>query len=156
MCIRDSILQGYLKALDMLDEVIALIRASEDTDTARTGLMGLLDIDQVQADAILAMQLRTLTRMNRDKIVAEHEELQRKIADYIELVVHPMADEMCIRDRSWTFEEVDAKLKSIMEEIVANSLAAAKEYGHEGDLMLGANAAGFVKVANAMVAQGVL
>ena len=54
---------------------------------------------------------------------------------------------------SWTFEEVDAKLKSIMEEIVANSLAAAKEYGHEGDLMLGANAAGFVKVANAMVAQ---
>ena len=57
---------------------------------------------------------------------------------------------------SWSFEEVDAKLKSIMEEIVANSLAAAKEYGHEGDLMLGANAAGFVKVANAMVAQGVL
>ena len=57
---------------------------------------------------------------------------------------------------SWTFEEVDAKLKSIMESIVANSLAAAKEYGHEGDLMLGANAAGFVKVANAMVAQGVL
>ena len=57
---------------------------------------------------------------------------------------------------SWTFEEVDAKLKSIMETIVANSLAAAKEYGSEGDLMLGANAAGFVKVANAMVAQGVL
>ena len=57
---------------------------------------------------------------------------------------------------SWTFEEVDSKLKAIMESIVANSLAAAKEYGHEGDLMLGANAAGFVKVANAMVAQGVL
>ncbi|MCO6559072.1 MAG: NADP-specific glutamate dehydrogenase [Bifidobacterium sp.] len=56
---------------------------------------------------------------------------------------------------SWTFEEVDSKLKDIMENIVANSLAAAKEYGHEGDLMLGANAAGFVKVANAMVAQGV-
>lgn len=57
---------------------------------------------------------------------------------------------------SWTFEETDAKLKSIMENIVANSLAAAKEYGHEGDLMLGANAAGFVKVADAMVAQGIL
>ena len=86
---RDHILQGYLKALDMIDEVIALIRASEDTDTARTGLMGLLDIDQVQADAILAMQLRTLTRMNRDKIVAEHEELQRKIADYIDILAKP-------------------------------------------------------------------
>lgn len=57
---------------------------------------------------------------------------------------------------SWTFEETDAKLKSIMESIVAASLAAAKEYGEEGDLMAGANIAGFVKVANAMVAQGVL
>ena len=56
---------------------------------------------------------------------------------------------------SWTFDEVDAKLKQIMEDIVANSLDAAKEYGREGDLMLGANAAGFVKVANAMVAQGI-
>ena len=55
-----------------------------------------------------------------------------------------------------SFVVVDGYLTSIMEEIVANSLAAAKEYGHEGDLMLGANAAGFVKVANAMVAQGVL
>lgn len=57
---------------------------------------------------------------------------------------------------SWTFDEVDAKLKSIMESIVAESLKAAKEYGEEGDLMAGANIAGFVKVANAMVAQGVL
>ncbi|OZG59777.1 MULTISPECIES: NADP-specific glutamate dehydrogenase [Bifidobacterium] len=57
---------------------------------------------------------------------------------------------------SWTFEETDAKLKGIMESIVAESLAAAKEYGEEGDLMAGANIAGFVKVANAMVAQGVL
>lgn len=57
---------------------------------------------------------------------------------------------------SWSFEETDAKLKGIMESIVAESLAAAKEYGEEGDLMAGANIAGFVKVANAMVAQGVL
>ena len=55
---------------------------------------------------------------------------------------------------SWTFEETDAKLKGIMESIVANTLAAAKEYGEEGDLMAGANIAGFVKVADAMVAQG--
>ena len=82
----------------MLDEVIALIRASEDTDTARTGLMELLDIDQVQADAILAMQLRTLTRMNRDKIVAEHEELQRKIADYIDILAKPERQRKIIGD----------------------------------------------------------
>ena len=54
---------------------------------------------------------------------------------------------------SWTFEEVDGKLKSIMENIVANSLEAAKEYGHEVELMRGANAAGFGKVANAVGAQ---
>ena len=55
---------------------------------------------------------------------------------------------------AWSFEETDAKLKGIMESIVANTLAAAKEYGEEGDLMAGANIAGFIKVADAMVAQG--
>ena len=55
---------------------------------------------------------------------------------------------------AWSFEETDAKLKGIMESIVANTLAAAKEYGVEGDLMSGANIAGFIKVADAMVAQG--
>ncbi len=72
---RDHILQGYLKALDMIDEVIALIRASEAADTARTGLMELLDVDQVQADAILAMQLRRLAALERQKILDEHNEL---------------------------------------------------------------------------------
>lgn len=57
---------------------------------------------------------------------------------------------------SWSFEETDEKLHTIMKDIVNNSLEAARECGHEGDLMLGANVAGFVKVANAMVAQGVL
>ena len=56
---------------------------------------------------------------------------------------------------SWTFEKVDEELKGIMKSIVAESLAAAKEYDHEGDLMFGANVAGFVKVADAMVAQGI-
>lgn len=57
---------------------------------------------------------------------------------------------------AWTAEEVDERLKGIMNSIVTESLAAAKEYGLEGNLMAGANIAGFVKVANAMVAQGVL
>jgi glutamate dehydrogenase (NADP+) len=57
---------------------------------------------------------------------------------------------------SWTFEQVDAQLKGIMENIVNASLAAAKEYGHDGELMFGANVAGFTKVADAMVAQGIL
>ena len=68
--------------------------------------MGLLDIDQVQADAILAMQLRTLTRMNRDKIVAEHEELQRKIADYIDILAKPERQRKIIGDE---LDEIVAK-----------------------------------------------
>ena len=57
---------------------------------------------------------------------------------------------------AWTFEEVDAKLKSIMINIYNNSAAAAKEYGHEGNILMGANIAGFKKVADAMMAQGIV
>ena len=56
---------------------------------------------------------------------------------------------------SWTFEEVDAKLKSIMINITHNMVDAAKRYGHEGDYVMGANIAGFEKVADAMMAQGI-
>ena len=57
---------------------------------------------------------------------------------------------------SWSFEEVDAKLKDIMEDIYAKSSAAAKEYGHEGNYVMGANIAGFKKVADTMMAQGIV
>ncbi|OTA26814.1 DNA gyrase subunit A [Alloscardovia macacae] len=86
---RDHILQGYLKALDMIEEVIALIRRSPDVDQARTGLMDLLDVDQIQADAILAMQLRRLAALERQKILDEHEELMRRIADYNDILSNP-------------------------------------------------------------------
>lgn len=86
---RDHILQGYLKALDMIDEVIALIRASKDVETARTGLKDLLGVDDVQADAILAMQLRRLAALERQKIIDEHEELMRRIADYNDILSSP-------------------------------------------------------------------
>ena len=56
---------------------------------------------------------------------------------------------------SWTFEEVDNKLKTIMADIYENSKRCAKEYGHEGNLLVGCNIAGFLKVADAMLAQGV-
>ena len=91
---RDHILQGYLKALDMIDEVIALIRASESAETARTGLMDLLDVDEVQADAILAMQLRRLAALERQKILDEHNELMRKIVgDELDEIVAKYGDE---------------------------------------------------------------
>ncbi len=75
------ILQGYLKALDALDEVIALIRRSPDVETARTGLMELLDVDEVQSTAILNLQLRRLAALERQKITDDHAALMAEIAD---------------------------------------------------------------------------
>lgn len=78
---RAHILRGLVKALDMLDEVIALIRRSATVDIAREGLMDLLDIDEIQADAILAMQLRRLAALERQKIIDELAEIEETIAD---------------------------------------------------------------------------
>jgi DNA gyrase subunit A len=75
------IYRGLVKALDALDEVIALIRRSQTTDEAREGLIGLLDIDEVQATAILNMQLRRLAALERQQIVDRLAELERVIAD---------------------------------------------------------------------------
>ena len=83
---RAHILRGYLKALDALDEVIALIRASATVDDARTGLMELLDIDEVQSTAILDMQLRRLAALERQKIIDEYDELMVRITDYNDIL----------------------------------------------------------------------
>ncbi len=73
--------RGLVKALDMLDEVIALIRRSPDVDEARAGLIELLDIDEIQAEAILLMQLRRLAALERQKIIDKLAELELIIAD---------------------------------------------------------------------------
>ena len=83
------IYRGYLKALDALDEVIALIRRSPDADRAREGLMELLEIDEVQANAILAMQLRRLAALERQKIIEEHDRLQALIEEYTAILAEP-------------------------------------------------------------------
>ncbi len=79
---RAHILEGYLKALEKLDAVIKVIRAAETTEEARTGLMTKFALDEVQANAILEMQLRRLTGLERGKIEKEYAELKEKIAEY--------------------------------------------------------------------------
>ena len=76
------IYRGLVKALDQLDDVIALIRRSPTVDEARTGLIELLSIDEVQANAILEMQLRRLAALERQKIMDRLAELEELIADY--------------------------------------------------------------------------
>ncbi len=83
------IYRGLVKALDALDEVIALIRASATVEDARGGLIALLDIDEVQADAILVMQLRRLAALERQKIVEELAKLEIQIADLEAILASP-------------------------------------------------------------------
>jgi DNA gyrase subunit A len=86
---RAHILRGYVKALDALDAVIALIRKSESTDDARTGLIELLDVDEVQANAILDMQLRRLAALERQKIQDEYDAIMREIIELNEILASP-------------------------------------------------------------------
>jgi DNA gyrase subunit A len=82
--------RGYLKALDALDEVIALIRRSPTVDEAREGLMSLLGVDQIQADAILGLQLRRLAALERQKILDLAAKLEQQIAEYQAILGSPV------------------------------------------------------------------
>ena len=86
---RIHVYRGYLKALDHLDEVIALIRRSPSADEAREGLMALLEIDDIQARAILDLQLRRLAALERQEIQARHDELQAMIEEYEAILASP-------------------------------------------------------------------
>ncbi len=83
------LLRGLLKALDQLDAVIALIRASRTVEEARAGLMELLDIDDDQARAILDLPLRRLAALERQKIIEQHDEIEAEILDYEDILAKP-------------------------------------------------------------------
>lgn len=102
---RAHILRGYLKALDALDEVIKLIRASQTADDARDGLIKLLKIDELQARAILNMQLRQLAALERQKIIDEAAELEAQILEFKAILADPK------RQRSIVSEELEDVVK---------------------------------------------
>ncbi|MFJ7211086.1 DNA gyrase subunit A [Amycolatopsis sp. NPDC098790] len=95
---RAHILRGYVKALDMLDEVIALIRRSPSADEARPALMELLDVDEIQATAILDMQLRRLAALERQRIIDQLAEIELEIADLKDILEKPERQRAIIRD----------------------------------------------------------
>nr|BFE32080.1 DNA gyrase subunit A [Actinomadura rugatobispora] len=86
---RAHILRALLKALDRIDEVIALIRRSPSAQEAQRGLIGLLEIDEIQAQAILDMQLRKLAALERQQITDEYDKLMAEIADYNDILASP-------------------------------------------------------------------
>ena len=95
---RAHILSGYLKALDALDAVIALIRASATVEDARIGLIDLLEINEIQATAILDMQLRRLAALERQKIIDEYNELMVKVADYNDILASDQRQRTIVSD----------------------------------------------------------
>jgi DNA gyrase subunit A len=92
------IYRGYLKALDALDAVIALIRRSPDADEARTGLMALLDVDEVQANAILNLQLRRLAALQRQEILDRYAELEAQIQGYLAILASEQRQREIVSD----------------------------------------------------------
>jgi DNA gyrase subunit A len=95
---RAHLLRGLVKALDMLDEVIALIRRSATVDVAREGLIDLLDVDVDQANEILGMQLRRLAALERQKIIDELAALELKIADLNDILARPERQRQIVAD----------------------------------------------------------
>ena len=95
---RAHILRGLVKALDALDEVIALIRASETVDVARAGLIELLDVDEIQAQAILDMQLRRLAALERQRIVDDLAKIEAEIADLEDILAKPERQRAIVHD----------------------------------------------------------
>lgn len=99
------IYRGLVKALDMLDEVISLIRRSPDVEEARSGLMALLEIDELQANAILEMQLRRLAALERQKIMDRLAELEAEIADLLDILASEPRQRQIISDELATIVE---------------------------------------------------
>jgi DNA gyrase subunit A len=121
---RAHILRGLAKALDMLDEVIALIRRSPEVDDARRGLIELLEIDEIQANAILDMQLRRLAALERQRIIDQLAEIELEIADFKDILARPE------RQRAIIVEELDGIVEKFGNDRRSQIIAA------DGDLSM--------------------
>jgi DNA gyrase subunit A len=122
---RVHILIGLLKAIDRIDEVIALIRASESASVAQAGLMKLLDIDEIQAQAILDMQLRKLAALERNELQTQHDKLMAEIADYKDILSN------LTRQRSIVSEELAEIVNKFGDERLTTIVADENDVTHE-------------------------
>ena len=122
---RVHILIGLLKAIDRIDEVIALIRASESASVAQSGLMKLLDIDEIQAQAILDMQLRKLAALERNELQTQHDKLMAEIADYKDILSN------LTRQRSIVSEELADIVNKFGDERRTTIVADENDVTHE-------------------------
>jgi DNA gyrase subunit A len=122
---RVHILIGLLKAIDRIDEVIALIRASASASVAQAGLMKLLDIDEIQAQAILDMQLRKLAALERNELQTQHDKLMAEITDYKDILSN------LTRQRSIVSEELADIVNKFGDERRTTIVADENDVTHE-------------------------
>ncbi len=143
---RAHILQGYLIALDNLDEVIALIRGSADTDAARRGLMETFSLSEDQAQAILDLRLARLTGLARKEIEAEYGDLQERIAELRSILGEPAKIDALIREELLEVKQIYGKGDDRRTEIVAgeDSLELEDMIAEE-DMVIAITRSGYVK-----------
>jgi DNA gyrase subunit A len=143
---RAHILQGYLIALDNLDEVIALIRAADDTDDARTKLMSRFELSEEQAQAILDLRLRALTGLERKRVEEEYADLQERIAELRAILGDPVRIDGVIREELLELRGIYGKGDDRRTEIVAgeDSLELEDMIAEE-DMVIAITRSGYIK-----------
>ena len=143
---RAHVLQGYLIALDNLDEVIALIRGSADTDSARTGLMERFGLSEIQAQAILDLRLARLTGLARKEIEDEFADLQERIAELRAILGDPARIDALIREELLEIREIYGKTDDRRTEIAAaEEELELEDLIAEEDMVIAITRSGYVK-----------
>jgi len=143
---RAHVLQGYLIALDNLDEVIALIRGSADTDAARTGLMERFGLSEIQAQAILDLRLARLTGLARKEIEDEFADLQERIAELRAILGDPARIDALIREELLEIREIYGRGDDRRTEIAAaEEELELEDLIAEEDMVIAITSSGYVK-----------
>jgi DNA gyrase subunit A len=143
---RAHILEGYLKALDNLDAVIALIRAAADTDTARTGLMETFELSEIQAQAILDLRLARLTGLARKEIEGEFADLQERIKELRAILGDESRIDGVIREELLEIKEIYGRGDDRRTEIVAaETELEVEDLIAEEDMVIAVTRSGYVK-----------
>jgi len=143
---RAHVLEGYLKALDALDEVIALIRASADPDAARAGLISEFDFSEIQAQAILDLRLQRLTGLERKRIEDEYKDLQERIAELRAILGDEARIDAVIKEELLEIKEIYGKDDKRRTEIVAGEEELELEdLIAEEDMVIAITQSGYIK-----------
>src|SRR4249920_3900258 len=143
---RAHVLEGYLIALDNLDEVIQLIRAADDADEARTGLMERFDLSELQAQAILDLRLRALTGLERKRVEDEYADLQERIAELRVLLGDESRIAALIKEELLELKEIYGKTDDRRTEIVVDeSDVELEDMIAEEDMVIAITKSGYIK-----------